>query len=161
DDPPQARMHAEIARRRLYLHPHRWTSLGLSLLEAMSCAMPVVVPATTESVMAVPRAAARRFGALARTAAQTSYGLPRFLSDWDAVLEGVASGRDCGWPWSPNTLARWRCLAESTRVDRIPTSRSWRPRSPSAVTRSACTPVATTPVCPRWSRSVTACMSSM
>ncbi len=114
DDPPQARMHAEIARRRLYLHPHRWTSLGLSLLEAMSCAMPVIVLATTESVMAVPRgagvlstdvdelvaaagwlvsddAAARRFGALARNAAQTRYGLPRFLSDWDAILKEVAS----------------------------------------------------------------------
>ncbi|HEX3309430.1 MAG TPA: glycosyltransferase family 1 protein, partial [Streptosporangiaceae bacterium] len=35
EDLPQARMHAELARRRLYLHPFRWTSLGLSLIEAM------------------------------------------------------------------------------------------------------------------------------
>jgi hypothetical protein len=114
DDPPQARMHAEIARRRVYLHIHRWTSLGLSLLEAMSCGMPVVVLATTESVLAVPPgagvlstdvdelmagarwlvsdpAAARRCGAVARDAAQTRYGLARFLSDWDAMLKEVAS----------------------------------------------------------------------
>jgi hypothetical protein len=114
DDPPQARMHAEIARRRVYLHVHRWTSLGLSLLEAMSCAMPVVVLATTETVLAVPPGAgalstdvdelvaatrwlvsdaeaARRCGAVAREAAQTRYGLARFLSDWDAMLKEVAS----------------------------------------------------------------------
>ena len=31
-----------MARRRVYLHPIRWTSLGLSLLEAMHLGMPVV-----------------------------------------------------------------------------------------------------------------------
>jgi hypothetical protein len=114
EDPPQARMHAEIARRRVYLHPHRWTSLGLSLLEAMSAGMPVVVLATTESVMAVPPGAgvlstdvdelvqgarwlasdveaARRCGEVARHAAQTRYGLARFLADWDALLKEVTS----------------------------------------------------------------------
>jgi glycosyltransferase involved in cell wall biosynthesis len=114
DDPPQAQMHAEIAHRRLYLHPIRWTSLGLSLLEAMSCGLPVVALATTEAVMAVPRGggvlstnvdelvaaarwlisddtAARRYGAVARTAAQRRYGLPRFLADWDALLKEVVS----------------------------------------------------------------------
>ena len=34
-DLPQHRMHDELARRRVYLHPMRWTSLGLSLIEAM------------------------------------------------------------------------------------------------------------------------------
>jgi hypothetical protein len=114
EDPPQARMHEAIAQRRLYLHPHRWTSLGLSLLEAMSAAMPVVVLATTESVMAVPPGAgvlstdvdelvegarwlasdveaAHRCGQLARRAAQTRYGLARFLADWDALVKEVAS----------------------------------------------------------------------
>src|SRR5439155_525285 len=57
EDLPQARMHAELARRRVYLHPVRWTSLGLSLLEAMHIGMPVVALATTEAVMAVPRGA--------------------------------------------------------------------------------------------------------
>ena len=54
DDPPQAQMHAELARRRVYLHPVRWTSLGLSLLEAMHLGMPVVGLAATEAVEAVP-----------------------------------------------------------------------------------------------------------
>jgi len=114
EDLPQARMHAELARRRVYLHPVRWTSLGLSLLEAMHIGMPVVALATTEAVMAVPRgagvlstdvdelvaaarwlvaddAAARRHGAVARRATQDRYGLPRFLADWNALLKEVVS----------------------------------------------------------------------
>ncbi|GIJ47058.1 glycosyl transferase [Virgisporangium aliadipatigenens] len=114
EDPPQADLHREMARRRLYLHPHRWTSLGLSLLEAMTIGMPVVVLATTEAVRAVPPEAgaistdpdelldatrwlmrddeaARRCGAVAREAALRRYGLARFLSDWDALLKEVIS----------------------------------------------------------------------
>ncbi|GAB3976910.1 glycosyltransferase [Plantactinospora veratri] len=53
-DLPQARLHEQLARRRAYLHLCRWTSLGLSLLEAMTIGMPVVVLATTEAVAAVP-----------------------------------------------------------------------------------------------------------
>jgi glycosyltransferase involved in cell wall biosynthesis len=87
----------------------RWTSLGLSLLEAMHLGMPVVVLATTEATRAVPpgagavstdvdellRAArrllanpeeARRRGAAAREAALARYSLGRFLDDWDTVL---------------------------------------------------------------------------
>jgi hypothetical protein len=112
EDLPQARMHAELARRRAYLHLCRWTSLGLSLVEAMAMGMPVVVLATTEAVQAVPPDAgvlstrvetlvdaarwlleepdeARRLGGRARIAAQTRYGLDRFLADWDRLLESV------------------------------------------------------------------------
>jgi Glycosyl transferases group 1 len=112
DDPPQAAMHAELARRRVYVHPVRWTSLGLSLLEAMHLGMPVVGLATTEAVEAVPPeagvlstrperlwaavgeflhdpAAARLAGKAARAAAVERYGLARFLADWDEVLEEV------------------------------------------------------------------------
>jgi hypothetical protein len=53
-DLPQARMHAAMARRRAYLHTPRWTSLGLSLIEAMHLGMPVVALATTEAHEAVP-----------------------------------------------------------------------------------------------------------
>lgn len=112
EDLPQDRLHDEIARRRVYLHPVRWTSLGLSLLEAMHLGMPVVAPATTEVPVAVPpeagvvsnriedlEAALRRFvddpeeamlaGKAARAAALSRYGLERFLADWDAVFERV------------------------------------------------------------------------
>ncbi|MEN3307370.1 MAG: hypothetical protein V7603_3572 [Micromonosporaceae bacterium] len=115
DDPPQGRMHAEICRRRAYVHPLRWTSLGLSLLEAMSLGMPVLALATTEAVEAVPPDAgvlstrvdvlleaarwllaepadARRLGARARVVAQARYGLDRFQTDWDLLLHQVASG---------------------------------------------------------------------
>jgi glycosyltransferase involved in cell wall biosynthesis len=112
EDLPQAAMHAELARRRVYAHPLRWTSLGLSLLEAMSLGMPVVALATTEAVEAVPLGAGvvttrvdtfveavRRFahdpewaaaaGKEARSAAQSRYGLERFLGDWDRLLVEV------------------------------------------------------------------------
>ncbi|MEE6308100.1 glycosyltransferase [Plantactinospora veratri] len=109
-DLPQARLHEQLARRRAYLHLCRWTSLGLSLLEAMTIGMPVVVLATTEAVAAVPPeagvlstnldtlreaaawliddpAAARAMGERARHAATARYGLDRFLADWDRLLQ--------------------------------------------------------------------------
>jgi glycosyl transferase family 1 len=110
---PQAHLHAAMARRRVYLHPVRWTSLGLALIEAMHLAMPVVALATTEVPEAVPPEAgvistrvavlrealkaliddpeqARVMGKAARTHALARYGLERFLGDWDALLTGVA-----------------------------------------------------------------------
>jgi glycosyltransferase involved in cell wall biosynthesis len=111
-DLPQARMHAELARRRVYVHTPRWTSLGLSLLEAMHLGMPVVAVGATEAYEAVPRdagvvstdvavllAAVARYvaepevaalaGKAARAAALDRYGLARFLSDWDRMLSEV------------------------------------------------------------------------
>jgi hypothetical protein len=113
DDLPQERMHTELARRRAYLHPIRWTSLGLSLIEAMLLGLPVVVLATTEAVEAVPADAgvvstrlpvlrralrdlvadpdrARETGAAARAAALHRYPLSRFLDDWNRLLQEVA-----------------------------------------------------------------------
>jgi glycosyltransferase involved in cell wall biosynthesis len=111
-DVPQLQLHAEMARRRVYLHPIRWTSLGLTLIEAMHLGMPVVALATTEVPVAVPPEAgvvsndptvlaaglrqfiddpelARVTGKAARAAALERYGLERFLADWDAVLNEV------------------------------------------------------------------------
>jgi Glycosyl transferases group 1 len=111
-DLTQDELHDHIARRRLYLHPIRWTSLGLSLLEAMHLGMPVVALATTEVPDAVPPEAGvvstdvdvlvdatrhlmedpesgRVMGKAARAAALGRYGLDRFLSDWDRLLEEV------------------------------------------------------------------------
>jgi len=111
-DVPHARLHDEMARRRAYLHPIRWTSLGLSLLEAMHLGMPVVALGTTEVREAVPPEAgavstdvdalaralgrlvsdpeeARERGRIARAAALERYGLDRFLADWDRALASV------------------------------------------------------------------------
>ncbi|GAB2969272.1 glycosyltransferase [Streptomyces pseudoechinosporeus] len=108
-DLPQSELHAALAERRCYLHPVRWTSLGLSLLEAMHLGMPVVALATTEAVEAVPPGAgilstrpdvlaravrhymeepgaAAEDGARARQAALGRYGLKRFLDDWERVM---------------------------------------------------------------------------
>lgn len=113
EDLDQEQMHAEVARRRVYLHTTRWTSLGLSLLEAMHLGLPVVVLATTEAARAVPPSAgvlsadidelvrglrsliadqdrAREAGLAARAAALERYGLKRFLEDWNHQLERVA-----------------------------------------------------------------------
>ncbi|MBV9821261.1 MAG: glycosyltransferase [Actinobacteria bacterium] len=112
----QDQMHTELARRRAYLHLTRWTSLGLSLIEAMQLAMPVLALATTEAVAAVPPEAgvlstdpgqlarrlreliaepelARDCGLAARAAALERYGLKRFLADWDALLDQHAGQR--------------------------------------------------------------------
>jgi glycosyltransferase involved in cell wall biosynthesis len=111
-DLPQAELHAAMARRRLYLHPVRWTSLGLSLLEAMFLGMPVVALDTTEIREAVPPGAgvvsndpavldeavgalladhahAERMGREARAAAQARYGVERFLDDWELLTKEV------------------------------------------------------------------------
>jgi hypothetical protein len=112
EDLPQDRLHTEMARRRVYLHPIRWTSLGLSLLEAMHLGMPVVALGTTEVHEAVPaeagvvstrvdvlaeamkrliadREEAHERGRAARAAALDRYGLARFLREWDDLLQGV------------------------------------------------------------------------
>jgi glycosyltransferase involved in cell wall biosynthesis len=112
EDLPQGEMHAELARRRVYVHPLRWTSLGLSLLEAMHLGLPVVALDSTEVSEAVPpgagvvstrvdaltaavrwlvadAGAARELGLRAREAALARYGLARFIDDWDRVLQEV------------------------------------------------------------------------
>lgn len=110
----QAALHERLGRHRAYLHPYRWTSLGLSLLEAMSLGMPVLALATTEHHRAVPPdaglvtndldllrrtaarwlddpAEARDRGLVAREHVLAHYGLDRFLADWDQILKEVAS----------------------------------------------------------------------
>lgn len=99
----------ELARRRVYLHPVRWTSPELALIEAMQMAMPVIALATTAVPELVPPDAGtvsndveqlvRSFGTLlrepeiasymgqqARKAALRRFGLGRFVADWDEML---------------------------------------------------------------------------
>ncbi|MBV9103753.1 MAG: glycosyltransferase [Candidatus Eremiobacteraeota bacterium] len=110
----QDELYAALSERRVYLHPYRWTSLGLSLVEAMHLGMPIVALATTEAPDAIPRdagacsnrldvltealrhfhddrAAAKRAGECAREHARSRYSLERFLSAWDGLLTEVAA----------------------------------------------------------------------
>ncbi|WP_370950296.1 glycosyltransferase [Amycolatopsis sp. cg5] len=107
-----ADLHREAARRRVYLHTARWTSLGFSLLEAMHLGLPIVALGTTESTLAVPPDAgvlstdvtvlanalrelvhepdfAALTGKSAREFALRHFGLSRFLDDWDRLLAEV------------------------------------------------------------------------
>ncbi|MGX7828448.1 glycosyltransferase [Actinokineospora sp. 24-640] len=114
-DLPSARLHAELARRRVYLHVNRWTSLGLSLLESMHAGLPPVVLGTTEAARAVPPGAgfvstrvadlveaatkligdqvlAADTGARAREHALAHHGLAPFLDAWNGVLRHAVAG---------------------------------------------------------------------
>jgi hypothetical protein len=109
----QDELHERMARHFAYLHPYRWTSLGLSLIEAMTLGLPVLVLAATAAPEAVPPQAgvvssdldllastaerwladpaeARERGLAARVHALKHFGLPRFLDDWDRLLKEVA-----------------------------------------------------------------------
>ncbi|MFS0730490.1 glycosyltransferase [Curtobacterium sp. 1P10AnD] len=113
-DVPADPMHRALADRRAYVHPNRWTSLGLSLIEAMHMAMPVLVLATTDAPRTVPADAgaiatdvdelvrasrllledpdeARRRGTVAREAALERHALARFTADWDDLLDRVVT----------------------------------------------------------------------
>jgi glycosyltransferase involved in cell wall biosynthesis len=113
-DLAQDAMHDALASLRVYLHPIRWTSLGLSLIEAMALGMPVAALATTEVATAVPpeagftatdpeslrrdverlladRERCTAMGRAAREYVLGRFGLDRFLADWDLELkEAVA-----------------------------------------------------------------------
>ncbi|WP_026455285.1 glycosyltransferase [Saccharomonospora iraqiensis] len=113
-DLPQERLHPHMARRRVYLHTARWTSLGLSLIEAMHLGMPVVAVDSTEASTAVGEDAgvvstdltrlvpavrtlcaqpdlAARLGKCAREHALARFGLDTFLHRWDVLLDRLLS----------------------------------------------------------------------
>jgi hypothetical protein len=108
----QNELHARVAEHRAYLHTYRWTSLGLSLLEAMMLGAPVLVLSATAAPEAVPATAglvssdvdaliregrrlianpdaAAAMGAAGRAHALAHFSVARFLRDWDQLLEGV------------------------------------------------------------------------
>ena len=113
EDLPQAELHRRLPQHRAYLHPYRWTSLGLALIEAMALGMPVLVLAATAAPEAVAPGAglvtadvdaltdaaaklvadrdlAREQGLVARRCALERFGIGRFLSDWDRITQEVA-----------------------------------------------------------------------
>lgn len=103
---------AAVAARRVYLHTARWTSLGLSLIEAMYLGMPVVCVGSTMAPLVVPgeagvvsadiatlgnaltgfvtdAAAATLAGKAAREFATAHFTLERFLDEWEAVIDAL------------------------------------------------------------------------
>lgn len=105
-------MHTMLADRRVYAHLCRWTSLGLSLLEAMFLGMPVVALSVTGAPEALNGSAAvvsndllrlqehvrdvihdpelaADLGRRNRAHVETRYSLQRFHADWDRLLKEV------------------------------------------------------------------------
>jgi hypothetical protein len=112
EDVPQPLLHLALGSARAYLHPYRWTSLGLSLIEAMMLGLPVLaidstaahdaVPADAGVVSADPQvlidagrrwladpAQAAEIGAAARRHALRRFGIDRFLINWQTLLKEV------------------------------------------------------------------------
>ena len=105
---------AVMAMHRFFFNPIRYTSLGLSVIEAMLVGLPVVGLATTEMPTVIRNGEsgwvdtrvdrlvevmhallkdpdlARRWGREARRTAQERFGIDRFVADWDRLLRRVA-----------------------------------------------------------------------
>ncbi|MGF1515268.1 MAG: glycosyltransferase [Elainellaceae cyanobacterium] len=117
---PHAQLPDCLSRYRFYFHPVRYTSLGLSVCEAMMAGLPVVGLATTELVTVVENGVsgyvdtsveqlvvrmkdllddaglARRLGQGARCQALKRFGLKRFADDWTAAFEAAVAQRSEG-----------------------------------------------------------------
>ena len=111
---PVTELPALMARYRFLFHPARWTSLGLTVCEAMSVGVPVVGLATTELVTVIENGCsglvdtdvevlergmrrlladpdeARRLGENGGRVARRRFGIERFVRDWDRLLHEVA-----------------------------------------------------------------------
>jgi len=117
-DLPQAKVHEEIKPYRFYFNPIRYTSLPLSILEAMEIGLPVVALATTELVTVIKDGEngfidtnvenlicrmrrlladpeeARLIGEAGRRTVQERFGLERFVTDWEAAFEEALALRE-------------------------------------------------------------------
>lgn len=105
---------ALLSRYRFFFNPIRYTSLGLSVCEAMRIGLPIVALATTEMTTVVANGVsgiadtsvdrlvahmrrllvdadeAARLGAGARVTAERRFSIERFTRDWNAAFEEAA-----------------------------------------------------------------------
>jgi glycosyltransferase involved in cell wall biosynthesis len=112
---PNAELPGFMARYRFFFNPIRYTSLGLSVIEAMMVGLPIVALATTEQVSVIRNgengfidtrpgrlieamrrlladpAEARRLGDSARRTAEQRFSIERFVADWQDALADVTS----------------------------------------------------------------------
>ena len=122
-DLPQAGVHERMKAYRFYFNPIRYTSLPLSVLEAMEIGLPVVALATTELVTVIKDGEngfidtnvdrlvecmrhlladpeeARRIGEAGRRTVRERFGLERFVAGWEDAFEEALSLREvvpCG-----------------------------------------------------------------
>lgn len=106
---------AFVANYRFFFNPIRYTSLGLSVIEAMHVGLPILGLATTEMPTVIANGVngwldtrperlvqvaqqliadpelARRWGDAARRTAQERFGIDRFVADWLRVFDRVAN----------------------------------------------------------------------
>ncbi len=112
-DLPHRELHRLEARYRFFFNPIRYTSLPLSVVEAMAIGLPIVALATTELPRAVRhevdgfvsndvrelvdgmrrlianQSLARHMGTNAQESARDQFGIERFQRDWSAAFERV------------------------------------------------------------------------
>lgn len=112
---PHGALPAFMARYRFFFNPIRYTSLGLSICEAMMTGLPVVGLATTELVTVIrdgesgilstrpeklvdgmrelirDPAEARRMGEAARRTARERFSIARFARDWTGAFRQVCA----------------------------------------------------------------------
>jgi len=108
---PRSRLPAFEARYRFFFNPIRYTSLGLSMIEAMHVGLPIVAFATTEiptiiedgvsgmtstdptrlmagmEELLADHGLARQMGRLARAVARERFSIERFARDWTSAFE--------------------------------------------------------------------------
>ena len=113
----QTDLAAAVAEYRFFFHPARYTSLGLTVIEAMTIGLPIVGLATTElptviqdrvtgfisndlrvlvdrmRLLLADADLAALMGEAAREVALGRFSIDRFARDWDRVLSGLAGGR--------------------------------------------------------------------
>ena len=107
------KLFTQLARRRVYVHTARWTSLDVGLIQAMYVGLPVVAFASTMASTLIPPEAgvvsadvrtlalateafivdygsAALAGKASRDYAVAHFSLDRFLAEWDAVIGELA-----------------------------------------------------------------------